>query len=58
MYASGIEDYALKFRSVHPEFDPPEDRVKTYQRKNLLSDTSTRPGTTPGVLGIPQLTRP
>ncbi|CAD8144346.1 unnamed protein product [Paramecium pentaurelia] len=58
LYASGIEDYALKFRSVHPEFDPPEDRVKTYQRKNLLSDTSTRPGTTPGVLGIPQLTRP
>ncbi|CAD8141604.1 unnamed protein product [Paramecium pentaurelia] len=57
-YASGIEDYALKFRSVHPEFDPPEDRVKTYQRKNLLSDTSTRPGTTPGVLGISQFTRP
>ncbi|CAK88238.1 unnamed protein product (macronuclear) [Paramecium tetraurelia] len=57
-YASGIEDYTLKFRSVHPEFDPPEDRVKTYQRKNLLSDTSTRPGTTPGVLGISQFTRP
>ncbi|CAD8144467.1 unnamed protein product [Paramecium octaurelia] len=58
LYASGIEDYTLKFRSVHPEFDPPEDRVKTYQRKNLLSDTSTRPGTTPGVLGISQFTRP
>ncbi|CAD8056412.1 unnamed protein product [Paramecium sonneborni] len=57
-YTSGIEDYTLKFRSVHPEFDPPEDRVKTYQRKNLLSDTSTRPGTTPGVLGVSQFTRP
>ncbi|CAD8053280.1 unnamed protein product [Paramecium sonneborni] len=58
MYASGIEDYTLKYRSTHPDFDPPEDRVKSYHRKNLLSDTSTRPGTTPGLMGFSQYTRP
>ncbi|CAD8044721.1 unnamed protein product [Paramecium primaurelia] len=58
MYASGIEDYKSKYRSMHPDIDPPEDRVKSYHRKNLLSDTSTRPGTTPGIMGFSQHTRP
>ncbi|CAD8043098.1 unnamed protein product [Paramecium primaurelia] len=58
MYASGIEDYKSKNRSMHPDIDPPEDRVKSYHRKNLLSDTSTRPGTTPGIMGFSQYTRP
>ncbi|CAD8139220.1 unnamed protein product [Paramecium octaurelia] len=58
MYASGIEDFKSKNRSMHPDIDPPEDRVKSYHRKNLLSDTSTRPGTTPGIMGFSQYTRP
>ncbi|CAK85262.1 unnamed protein product (macronuclear) [Paramecium tetraurelia] len=58
MYASGIEDYKSRNRSMHPDIDPPEDRVKSYHRKNLLSDTSTRPGTTPGIMGFSQYTRP
>lgn len=43
---------------MHPDIDPPEDRVKSYHRKNLLSDTSTRPGSTPGIMGYSQHTRP
>ncbi len=47
-YKSSLEDFYGKFRSIHPNIEPSEDRVKNYQRKNLLSamsTTMTRPGT-------------
>lgn len=58
MYQSSVKDYYDKYRSVHRELDPPQDRVKTYQRKTLLSDVSTRPGTVPQHMGLSQISRP
>lgn len=58
MYHSSVTDYFDHYRSQHREIEPPEDRVKEYKRKNLISDASTRPGTVPQMMAVSQVTRP
>ncbi|KAM3140193.1 hypothetical protein pb186bvf_007746 [Paramecium bursaria] len=58
MYHSSVTDYFDHYRSQHREIEPPEDRVKDYKRKNLISDASTRPGTVPQMMAVSQVTRP
>jgi len=51
-YGSNVNDFWNKYRSIHEKIDLPEDRVKEYQRKHLvsaISTTLTRPGTSGGL---------